>query len=66
MDESIAPKATTRFIEKGVDNIFMLSGGMRVLYKVFSEGGVLSGRLPELILQPLPGEISNSPTKLAT
>ncbi|KAI6650981.1 Centrosomal protein of 41 kDa B [Oopsacas minuta] len=56
MDESIAPLAATLFIQKDVDNVFMLSGGMRVLYRTFYEGGFFSGILPDSILIPLPGE----------
>ena len=63
MDESIAPLAATLFVQKDVDNVFMLSGGMRVLYRTFCEGGFFSGQLPNSILLPLPGE-NISPGKL--
>ena len=56
MDESIAPQASTLFVQKDVDNVFMLSGGMRVLFRAFPEGGIFSGTLPDSILLPIPGE----------
>ena len=56
MDESIAPLAATLFVQKDVDNVFMLSGGMRMVYRTFGEGGFLSGQLPDSILLPLPGD----------
>ena len=66
LDESIAPLAATLFTQKDVDNVFMLSGGMRVLHKTFCEGGFFSGSLPDSILIPLPGEKTspNKPYKL--
>ncbi|XP_064400340.1 centrosomal protein of 41 kDa-like [Halichondria panicea] len=44
-DERIAPNAATTFVQRGIDNVFMLSGGIKVLYKTFPEG-MLSGVVP--------------------
>eukprot|EP00731_Ephydatia_muelleri_P001110 Em0001g1110a len=44
-DERIAPQAATVFIQRGVDNAFMLSGGMKVLYKTFPIG-TITGQVP--------------------
>ncbi|XP_065909391.1 centrosomal protein of 41 kDa-like [Dysidea avara] len=45
-DEHIAPQAATTFVQREVDNIFMLSGGLKVLYKVFPDG-MLTGQVPK-------------------
>jgi len=61
-DERIAPQAATTFVQREVDNIFMLSGGntsytasyphyhiqtgLKVLYKVFPDG-MLTGQVPK-------------------
>lgn len=44
-DERIAPQAATVFVQRGVDNAFMLSGGMKVLYKTFPTG-MFTGQIP--------------------
>ncbi|XP_078596362.1 centrosomal protein of 41 kDa B-like isoform X1 [Branchiostoma floridae x Branchiostoma japonicum] len=44
-DERLAPHAATTLVERGVDNLFMLSGGMKVLSQKFPEGFV-TGSLP--------------------
>jgi centrosomal protein CEP41 len=52
-DETIAPQVTTNFIQKDVDNVFMLSGGMKVLYRKFPRG-MLSGAVPKSCLPSPP------------
>ncbi|KAI8504057.1 Centrosomal protein of 41 kDa [Branchiostoma belcheri] len=44
-DERLAPHAATTLVERGVDNLFMLSGGMKVLAQKFPEG-FFTGSLP--------------------
>ncbi|KAJ7328678.1 Centrosomal protein of 41 kDa [Desmophyllum pertusum] len=45
-DERLAPAAATTFVQREVDNVFMLSGGLKVLYKRFPEG-LLTGQVPQ-------------------
>ncbi|KAM7434726.1 Centrosomal protein of 41 kDa [Porites harrisoni] len=45
-DERIAPAAATTFVQREVDNVFMLSGGLKVLNKRFPEG-LLTGTVPQ-------------------
>ncbi|XP_065826326.1 centrosomal protein of 41 kDa-like [Oscarella lobularis] len=45
-DERIAPNAATTFVQREVDNVFMLSGGLKVLSQKFPQG-LVSGPLPE-------------------
>ena len=42
-DERIAHAAATTFVQRGVDNVFMLSGGLRVMYQKFHRSGVILG-----------------------
>ena len=44
-DERIAHTAATTFVQRGVDNVFMLSGGLRVMYQKFHRSGVILGWL---------------------
>ncbi|XP_066284614.1 centrosomal protein of 41 kDa-like isoform X1 [Branchiostoma lanceolatum] len=44
-DERLAPHAATTLVERGVDNLFMLSGGMKVLSQKFPDG-FFTGSLP--------------------
>ncbi|EDV25397.1 uncharacterized protein TRIADDRAFT_55455 [Trichoplax adhaerens] len=44
-DETVAPQTATTFVQREVDNVFILSGGMKVLYKKFPEG-MIRGTLP--------------------
>jgi len=41
-DESICPKVATVLVERGYDNVFLLSGGLVVAKKLFPSGLVLS------------------------
>lgn len=45
-DESIAPKAATTIVQRGVDNLFMLSGGLKVFADKIPEG-LINGVLPK-------------------
>lgn len=45
-DERLAPAAATTFVQREVDNVFMLSGGLKVLYKKFPEG-LVAGQVPQ-------------------
>jgi len=53
-DESMAPKAATVLVERGYDNVYMLSGGINVAKKFFPDGLVLGGS-PS---QKPPGDVS--------
>lgn len=52
-DERIAPNATTIFVQRDVDNVFMLSGGMKVISKKFP-GCFTSGVLPKTCIPTPP------------
>ncbi|CAB3987970.1 centrosomal of 41 kDa [Paramuricea clavata] len=58
-DERYAPAVATTLVQRGFDNIFMLSGGMKVLNKRFPEG-FMSGTLPQSCMPSPP------PTRRAT
>ncbi|XP_062508203.1 centrosomal protein of 41 kDa-like [Corticium candelabrum] len=45
-DERIASTAATTFVQREVDNVFMLSGGLKVLSQKFPKG-IMSGLLPD-------------------
>jgi centrosomal protein CEP41 len=47
-DERIAPKAATTLIQRGYDNLFMLSGGLKLAARKFPEG-LITGTLPQQI-----------------
>ncbi|ESN95094.1 hypothetical protein HELRODRAFT_193635 [Helobdella robusta] len=44
-DEKIASSVATTLVQRGYDNIFMLSGGLKVASKLFPEG-LITGTLP--------------------
>ncbi|EGD81798.1 hypothetical protein PTSG_02510 [Salpingoeca rosetta] len=44
-DESVAPRVATSLVQHGIDNLFMLSGGLRVLSHKFPDG-LIVGDLP--------------------
>lgn len=52
-DERIATNSATIFVQREVDNVFLLSGGMKVLSKRFP-GCFISGLLPESCLPTPP------------
>ncbi|KAL3308958.1 Centrosomal protein of 41 kDa [Cichlidogyrus casuarinus] len=45
-DETLAPKAATTLVERGYENVLMLSGGLKVCWKKFPRG-LIAGRIPE-------------------
>jgi rhodanese-related sulfurtransferase len=47
-DEGIAAKFTTTMMERGYDNVFMLSGGLRVAYIKFPERLVTKGAIEDM------------------
>ena len=61
-DERIAHACSTTMIERGVDNLFMLSGGMKVLYSKFPTG-IVRGPLPKLCLVDNEGKVSKAKVK---
>ena len=58
-DERIAHACSTTMIERGVDNLFMLSGGMKVLYSKFPIG-IIRGPLPKSCLVDNEGKVSKA------
>ncbi|XP_038608088.1 centrosomal protein of 41 kDa isoform X1 [Tachyglossus aculeatus] len=52
-DERLASQAATTMCERGFENLFMLSGGLKVLAQKFPEG-LITGSLPENCQQTLP------------
>ena len=61
-DEKIAHAASTTMIERGVDNLFMLSGGLKVLNMKFPKG-IIRGPLPKVCLVDAAGAISKGKLK---
>ncbi|XP_068943327.1 centrosomal protein of 41 kDa isoform X1 [Petaurus breviceps papuanus] len=54
-DERLASQAATTMCERGFENLFMLSGGLKVLAQKFPEG-LITGSLPPNCQQaPIPG-----------
>ena len=47
-DEAIAAKFATTMMERGYDNVFMLSGGLRVAYIKFPERLVTKGAIENM------------------
>eukprot|EP00038_Savillea_parva_P006211 m.162332 g.162332 ORF g.162332 m.162332 type:complete len:347 (+) comp12177_c0_seq1:49-1089(+) len=45
LDEKIATRAAETFVQRGVDNVFLLSGGLRVLCEKIPDG-IVVGELP--------------------
>ncbi|XP_053465477.1 centrosomal protein of 41 kDa isoform X4 [Nycticebus coucang] len=52
-DERLASQAATTMCERGFENLFMLSGGLKVLSQKFPEG-LITGSLPAHCQQALP------------
>ncbi|XP_049631030.1 centrosomal protein of 41 kDa [Suncus etruscus] len=52
-DERLASQAATTMCERGFENLFMLSGGLKVLAQKFPEG-LITGSLPASCLQAPP------------
>ncbi|XP_005094416.1 centrosomal protein of 41 kDa [Aplysia californica] len=51
-DERISHRASTTLVERGYDNLFMLSGGLKVAYKLFPDG-LVTGTIPAAILEDM-------------
>ncbi|XP_029471891.1 centrosomal protein of 41 kDa isoform X2 [Rhinatrema bivittatum] len=49
-DERIASQAATTMCERGFENVFMLSGGLKIISQKFPEG-LITGSFPETCLQ---------------
>ncbi|KAM8982567.1 centrosomal protein of 41 kDa isoform X1 [Sarcophilus harrisii] len=66
-DERLASQAATTMCERGFENLFMLSGGLKVLAQKFPEG-LITGSLPLNCQQtPNPGSVrKRSSTKMQT
>jgi centrosomal protein CEP41 len=54
-DEKLTPRAAQTLVERGYDNMFMLSGGMKLASKKFPEG-LITGILPQFYALPTPKE----------
>ncbi|XP_052782273.1 centrosomal protein of 41 kDa-like isoform X2 [Mya arenaria] len=48
--EQLAPNCVTTLVQRGYDNIFLLSGGMKVAYKMFPEG-LFTGQPPVAVTE---------------
>ncbi|GFN97416.1 centrosomal protein of 41 kda [Plakobranchus ocellatus] len=53
-DETISHRAATTLVQRGYDNLFMLSGGLRMAYKQFPDG-LITGTMPAGLIEDLPG-----------
>ncbi|XP_070557898.1 centrosomal protein of 41 kDa-like isoform X2 [Ptychodera flava] len=61
-DERAGTAAATTFAERGFDNLFLLSGGLKVAYQKFPEG-LITGTLPQACLPQQPPSTSRSKKK---
>jgi centrosomal protein CEP41 len=52
-EERIAPKAASTLVQRGYDNLFLLSGGLRLASKKFPDG-LITGTLPAYFALPTP------------
>ena len=52
-DEKIGPKAAQTLVERGYDNLFLLSGGLKLAFKKFPEG-LITGQVPDFYSLPTP------------
>lgn len=59
-DERIAPRAAQTLVERGYDNLFLLSGGMRFAVKKFPSG-LIAGDVPEHYTQPVKTKDGKTP-----
>ncbi|KAI3383901.1 hypothetical protein SNEBB_000819 [Seison nebaliae] len=51
-DETICPRVITSLVQRGYDNIFMLSGGLKIAYKYFHKN-LVTGRPPKQLINDL-------------
>ena len=61
-DEKLAHMCSTTMIERGVDNLFMLSGGLKVLCAKFPKG-IIRGPLPKVCLVDAEGRLKKPKSK---
>ena len=61
-DEKLAHMCSTTMIERGVDNLFMLSGGLKVLSAKFPKG-IIRGPLPKVCLVDADGRMKKPKSK---
>ncbi|PVD25100.1 hypothetical protein C0Q70_15598 [Pomacea canaliculata] len=52
-DEKISHRAATTLVQRGYDNLFMLSGGLKVACRLFPEG-LITGTVPTSLLDSIP------------
>lgn len=58
-DERLAPRAATTLVQRGYDNLFLLSGGLKLASKKFPEG-LIAGVLPAHFSLPTPKDSKSS------
>uniref|UniRef100_A0A1I8GJT6 Rhodanese domain-containing protein n=1 Tax=Macrostomum lignano TaxID=282301 RepID=A0A1I8GJT6_9PLAT len=65
-DEKIAPRVATTLVQRGYDNLFMLSGGLRVAVKLFPRASspARCRKLPALLLQSAASQRANDADQL--
>ncbi|XP_046548729.1 centrosomal protein of 41 kDa-like isoform X2 [Haliotis rubra] len=61
-DERIAHDAATTLVQRGYDNLFLLSGGLKVAYKNYPEG-LITGTLPMSVTEKKPKKIEPADQK---
>ncbi|VDO03178.1 unnamed protein product [Rodentolepis nana] len=68
-DETLAPLVTTVLVERGYENVFLLSGGLKVAWKLFPRGLIL-GDAPQTLKKVTSGKKrtrnSNSTSRLSS
>ncbi|RMZ98237.1 centrosomal of 41 kDa, partial [Brachionus plicatilis] len=52
-DEKLAPRAASTLVQRGYENLFMLSGGLKLAVKKFPQG-LVAGEIPAHLLKPDP------------
>ncbi|CAH8517546.1 unnamed protein product [Schistosoma turkestanicum] len=57
-DERLAPRAATTLVQRGYCNLFMLSGGLKVAWKLFPKGLII-GKIPLSIVYALKLHLRN-------
>ncbi|XP_067933943.1 centrosomal protein of 41 kDa A-like [Watersipora subatra] len=61
-DERVAPKAATTLVERGYDNLFLLSGGLKVAARLYPQS-LITGGLPVSIAPANKGKPLEPPSK---
>jgi centrosomal protein CEP41 len=57
-DERVSPRAATTLVERGYDNLFLLSGGMKLASRKFPDG-LITGHLPAYYSLPTAKDSNN-------